>query len=95
MNIQKTIRPVVCVLILFAMAVCPSVHAGLTTTPPIVDDEWTFSWAPMYLWAVDLGGDMTVKGMEMPIDVEFSDAVENLQMVFTSHFEARKNMWAL
>ncbi|MCP4405652.1 MAG: hypothetical protein GY801_51165, partial [bacterium] len=47
------------------------------------------------LWAVDLGGDMTVKGMEMPIDVEFSDAVENLQMVFTSHFEARKNMWAL
>lgn len=58
-------------------------------------DEWRFEIAPLYLWAVDMGGTMTVGGRNVPLDISFSDAFDNLEAVFTVHFEAWKCDWGL
>ena len=75
--------------------------AVLIATAPFADaqdnsDEWQFNLAPLYLWAPSIGGTMTVRGqLENEIQVDFGDAVKNLQMAFTIHFEARKGRFSL
>ena len=44
----------------------------------------------VYLWALGMDGTMTVRGQEAPVDVSFSDIVDNLEMAFSTHFEANK-----
>ena len=44
----------------------------------------------IYLWALGMDGTMTVRGQEAPVDVGFSDIVDNLEMAFSTHFEANK-----
>ncbi len=36
------------------------------------NDNWDFSLAPLYLWAVSIEGDQTVKGVDVDLDVPFS-----------------------
>ncbi len=36
------------------------------------NDNWDFSLAPLYLWAVSIDGDQTVKGVDVDLDVPFS-----------------------
>ena len=43
--------------------------------------DWEFSLAPMYLWAVSIDGDQTVKGFEVDLDVPFSDIFDSLNGV--------------
>jgi hypothetical protein len=68
---------------------------GATSVGAQGSDDWEFHIAPLYLWAVDLGGTMTVKGVEQPFEVKFADAFENLEATFTIHFEAWKGDWGL
>ena len=49
--------------------------------------DWEFSLAPMYLWAVSINGDQTVKGIDVDLDVPFSDIFDNLNGALTFHFE--------
>ena len=49
--------------------------------------NWDFSLAPMYLWAVSIDGDMTVKGNKVDMDVPFSEIFDNLDGAVTFHFE--------
>ena len=35
------------------------------------NSNWDFSLAPMYLWAVSIDGDQTVKGVDVDLDVPF------------------------
>ena len=49
--------------------------------------DWEFSLAPMYLWAVSIDGDQTVKGVDVDLDVPFSDIFDNLNGALTVHFE--------
>jgi len=49
--------------------------------------DWNFSLAPMYLWAVSIDGDMTVKGNKVEMDVPFSDIFDSLDGAVTFHFE--------
>lgn len=58
-------------------------------------DEWEFRIAPLYLWAVSMEGSMTVMYEEVPFEVKFADAAENLEATFTVHFEAWKGDWGL
>jgi hypothetical protein len=67
--------------------------AGASSVSAQGSDEWEFQLAPLYLWAVDLGGTMTVMGEEAPFEVKFADAAENLEATFTVHFEASKGKW--
>ena len=49
--------------------------------------NWDFTLAPMYLWAVLIDGDQTVKGVDVDLDVPFSDIFDNLNGALTFHFE--------
>ncbi|MGD9138094.1 MAG: hypothetical protein PVH42_15120, partial [Desulfobacterales bacterium] len=54
---------------------------------PNSNGNWEFSFAPMYLWAVSINGDQKVKGIEVDLDVSFSDIFDNLNGALTLHFE--------
>jgi len=59
-------------------------------------DEWQFQIAPLYLWAVNVDGTMTVRDrFDQDFGVDFSDAFDNLETAFTVHFEASKGRWGL
>jgi hypothetical protein len=52
--------------------------------------------SPLFLWGVSLEGDSTINGQSAPLDLEFQDDIlENMEGVFTLHFEARKDDWSL
>ena len=53
--------------------------------------NWDFSLAPLYLWAVSINGDMTVKGTKVDMDVPFSEIFDNLDGALTFHFEGVRN----
>lgn len=56
--------------------------------------NWEFSLAPMYLWAVSINGNQTVKGNKVDLDVPFSDIFDNLNGALTFHFEGvYKQRW--
>ena len=57
-------------------------------------DEWQFQISPLYLWAVSIDGSMTFRDrFDQDFAVDFADAFENLETVFTVHFEAGKGRW--
>lgn len=59
-------------------------------------DEWEFSLSPLFLWGVSIDGDSTINGRTAPLDLDFGDDIlENMEAVFTFHFEARKGEWGL
>jgi len=50
-------------------------------------NDWEFNLAPMYLWAVSIDGDQTVKGNKVDLDVPFNEIFDNLNGALTVHFE--------
>jgi len=65
---------------------------GLISVTAFAEDSksegsWEFNFAPMYLWAVSIDGDQTVKGNKVELDVPFSDILDNLNGAVTFHFE--------
>ena len=58
-------------------------------------DSWKVTFAPMYLWASKLRGDITVRGATVPVSMSFKDAVDDLAAAFTVHFEAEKNRFGI
>lgn len=68
---------------------------GVSLAGPLQADagpEWEFIVAP-YLWLANLGGAVGVAGNQIPIDVEFSDLVDNLDFGGSLLFEGRKGEW--
>ena len=51
---------------------------------------WEVSIAPLYLWASELDGAMTVGPRNVPIFMDFGTAVKNLSATFTFDAEVRK-----
>jgi hypothetical protein len=49
--------------------------------------NWEFNLAPMYLWAVNMSGDMTVRDQTQSLNLNFDQIFDNLEAVFTLHFE--------
>lgn len=82
----------VCVVIGVIVAAGAAVPAGAQSS----SDEWQFQIAPLYLWATNIDGTMTLKGrLQQDFAVDFSDAFDNLETAFTVHFEAGKGRWGL
>lgn len=52
------------------------------------DRDWQFELAPFYLWAINIDGDLGVRGRTTSVQVEFSDVWDNLEGVFTVRFHA-------
>jgi hypothetical protein len=57
------------------------------------NDEWRFTLAPFYLWAMETNGTITARSATVPVFLDFADAADNLGGAFSFHFEAHKNKW--
>ena len=57
----------------------------------VVNDSWNYS-AAIYLWGADIGG---TTGTGQTVDIPFSDIVDNLDLGFMGHFDARKGKWTV
>ncbi len=75
------------VMALILMGMVPTVEAQSGS------DEWELQIAPLYLWAVNLDGSMTVRGVDAPLELSFQDAFDNLDAGLTLHFEAWHTKW--
>ena len=51
------------------------------------EGNWDFNLAPLYVWAVDMDGDLGVGPINTGVSVPFSDLFDNLEAIFTIHFE--------
>ncbi len=74
--------------------------AGLVMTAVGVSaeetEEWEFSLSPLFLWGVSIDGNSTINGQTAPLDLNFGDDIlENMDAVYTFHFEARRGKWGL
>jgi len=58
-------------------------------------NSWQNTLAPLYLWGVSMSGDMTTGPITAPLDIEFSDAVSDLEGIFTLHYEGAKGNWGV
>jgi hypothetical protein len=82
-------------IILLVVFVCPLANAGDapdtkkdSNPDPSAEKVWDFELAPFYLWAVNMDGDSTVRGITQPIQLDFDDIFDALEAIFTAHFEA-------
>ncbi len=57
------------------------------------DDRWHHRLAPMYLWGMGIEGTAGFGPVNAPLSVEFTDALDNLEGIFTVHYEASKANW--
>jgi hypothetical protein len=55
--------------------VCPMAYGEESNS----NSDWEFNLAPMYLWAVSIDGDQTVKGVDVDLDVPFSEIFDKLK----------------
>jgi len=59
-------------------------------------DEWEFLLAPLFLWGMSIEGTSTIGPVTAPLNLNFKDDIlENMDSVFTIHFEARKGKWTI
>jgi hypothetical protein len=66
------------------------------TSATAASGEWEFALSPLYLWGLSIDGTSTINGKTAPLDLEFKDDIlENMEMVFTFHFEARRDDWTI
>jgi hypothetical protein len=60
------------------------------------EGNWDFNLAPLYVWMVDMEGDMGIGPVDSSLDVDFGTIFDNLESIFTIHFEAmHKSNWGL
>ena len=77
-------------VILFGF-ICP---LALGQDNQISSEKWDFQLTP-YFWAANVKGDATLRGRTGPVDVSFSDLLENLDIAFMGRVEAWKGKWGL
>ncbi len=78
-----------------ALAVVAGLGAARVEAQPaaVSGGGWEVSIAPLYLWASELDGAMTVGPRNVPIFMDFGTAVKNLSATFTFDAEVRKGRW--
>ena len=75
-----------CLVVAALLAISAVAHAEET------NGDWNFNLAPLYLWAVRIDGSQTLG--TVPVELEFSDIFDNVETLFTFHFEGLwKNKW--
>jgi hypothetical protein len=58
-------------------------------------NSWQNTLAPLYLWGVSMSGTMASGPITAPLEIEFSDAVSDLEGIFTLHYEGAKGNWGI
>jgi hypothetical protein len=65
--------------------------SGMASAPIQASEDWEFAFSPLFLWGVSLDGNATINDVGAPLELDFTDEIlENMEAVFTAHFEARK-----
>ena len=60
------------------------------------EGNWDFNLAPLYVWMADMEGEMGVGPISGYPDIPFGDIFDNLESIFTIHFEAmHRSNWGL
>lgn len=65
------------------------------STSARAESEWNYSFAPLFLWGMGIEGSTSIGPMTAPLDIRFKDALDNLEGMFTFHFEAQNRDLAL
>ena len=79
-------------IVLALVFICPQTYAEESSNPK----EWEFSVAPFYVWAVNLEGDVGMKGVTAPLKLDFGQIFDSLEGLFTAHFEGWwRQKWGL
>ena len=76
--------------------IAPVVALGVLAPRPALaqpSDKWEVTFAPLYLCAAELNGQMTALSTTIPVFLDFGDAADHLSGAFSFHFEARKGRW--
>lgn len=61
---------------------------------PVASGDWDFTLAPLYLWAVKMDGNMTVRGRTQSLKLDFDEIFDKLEAAYTVHFEGfYKRKW--
>lgn len=58
------------------------------------DGDWKYGLA-VYLWGAGIEGTSQVGPVSAPVNIAFSDALDNLSSALMLHFEAQKNRWGV
>ncbi len=65
---------------------------AIITSPGIAfsgeDDTWQFDLAPLYIWAINIDGDMGIRGRTASASLDFSDVWDKLEGNFSLRFNA-------
>lgn len=75
-----------CAMALTAVLAAP---AGAQEKGP---DEWKYGLA-VYLWGTGIEGTSQIGPVTAPLNITFSDALDNLSSALMLHFEAQKGQW--
>lgn len=90
MKIKTLIKSMVPICLSICIAV-PSIAADAKAS----EDEWHFTLSPLFLWGMGIDGSSTVGSEELPLQLDFGDVLDNLDAVFTIHFEMQKGDWTI
>jgi hypothetical protein len=77
-----------------AIAVCALL--GTPARALAQTDNWEIHLAPLYFWAATTEGNLAINGTDdIPVYMDFDDAVSKLAGAFSFHGEARKGRWGV
>jgi hypothetical protein len=72
----------------------PSMYDEPKAPLPPAEDPWEFELIP-YMWMPDLSGTVGIGGLTSAVDVKFEDILDNLDMVLSGAFGARKGRFGM
>jgi len=88
-------RHKLCILLTAALLSLGSINVAHAVEGDSTDVEWEYSLSPLFLWAQGIAGDSVIGPVSAPLDITFKDALSNLEMTFTVHFEMKKDKLTL
>jgi hypothetical protein len=92
----RRLRPTTVRRLLAGCCTIAAAILGVLCVPELASaqtDKWQVDVAPLYFWASELNGTVSVDDNSIPVFMEFSDAKDKLAGAFAVHLEARKNRW--
>ena len=77
---MRTLLSVIVITLVIKLSPLPAFSAQ--------DSNWQFDLAPLYLWAINIDGDLGIRGRTTSASVDFDTVWDNLEGVFTVRFIA-------
>jgi len=82
---------ILCFVTLLITVFCTAAEADESSTG---QKNWEFNLTPLYLWGASMNGEMTVQDRTQSLELDSGDIFDNLEAVFTLHFEGLyKKKW--